>query len=65
MTLDEAKAILGTSIQPNGNVEELGQYMQYYVGSETMCLDADFSADELEALAVYMRATAKPGAEQP
>jgi len=60
MTLDEAKSILGASIQPNGNVEAIGHYMQYYVGHTTMCLDDDFSADELEALAVYMRATAEP-----
>jgi hypothetical protein len=60
MTLDEAKNILGDSIQPNGNVEELRQYKQYYSGDTTICLDADFSADELEALAIYMRATAKP-----
>ena len=59
MTLDEAKQILGDSIKPNGNIEELGQYMQYYVRDSTICLDADFSADELEAIAVYMRATAK------
>jgi hypothetical protein len=63
MTLDEAKKILGDSLKQDGSVYELGQYMCYSPGDETVCLDADFSADDLEALVVYMRATAKPGAE--
>ncbi len=56
MTLDEAKKILGDSIQPNGSIEELGQYMFYIPKASTICLDADFTADELEAIVVFMRA---------
>jgi len=59
MTLKEAKKIIGTSLKPDGSVHELGQYMYYRPGDLTACLDADFSADDLEALAVYMRSTQK------
>jgi hypothetical protein len=61
MTLEEAKKALGDSLKPDGSVYELGQYMCYSPGDKTVCLDADFNADELEALVVYMRATTNPG----
>jgi hypothetical protein len=57
MTLEEAKKILNTDVQSNGSLYCLGRYLEFNPKfPETATLDADFTADELEAIAVYMRA---------
>lgn len=57
MTLEEARAILGVAVQPDGSLDALGHYMEWKPGDKTIILDDDFTADELEAMAVHMRAT--------
>jgi len=55
MDEQKARAILGTDVQPDGSLYCLGRYLNYVLGDETACLDADFTADELEAIAWWMR----------
>jgi hypothetical protein len=57
MTVDEARVILGDDVKPDGSLSCIGRYLYWKPGDETATLDADFSADELEAIAVLMRAT--------
>lgn len=55
--MDEAKAraILNTDVRSDGSLYCLGRYLSYTPGDSTACLDADFTADELEAIAWWMR----------
>lgn len=57
MAVDEQKAreILGDDIQPDGSLYCLGRYLAWSHGDDTVTLDAKFSADELEAIAYWMR----------
>lgn len=57
MTLDEARKILGSQIGESGDLNESVPHLFYGNGDETACLDGDFSADDLEAIAVFMRAS--------
>lgn len=59
MTLDEAKEYLADEIQPDGSLYDLGWYLYFVVGDERATLDGAFSADDLEAIAAYMRAHPK------
>lgn len=55
--MDEAKAreILKTAIQPDGGLHDRGQYLAWIPGKKLATLDAEFDADELEAIAWWMR----------
>lgn len=59
MTMDEGKArqILSGDIQPDGNLFNLGWYLDWEVGDANATLDGKFSADDLEAIAWWMRNT--------
>lgn len=65
MTLDEARQHLAGSIDSrDGRLFSLGWYLSWFPGDEYACLDGDFTADDLEAIAVNMRATAVPMEKQ-
>ena len=55
MSLDEAKVILKDSINDDGGLFNLGHYIAWERGEGEVTLDCRFTADELEAIAVYMR----------
>lgn len=55
MTFDEAKAYLGDTVTHAGNLYELGWYLAWNKTEGFAVLDGEFSADDLEAIAVYMR----------
>lgn len=55
MTLDRAKVILKNAIAPDGGLTNLCWYIGWTPGYLNATLDGSFSADELEAIAVYMR----------
>lgn len=55
MTEAEVREILGSDIKPNGNLACTGRYLYWQFGHDFACLDADFSADELEAIAWWMK----------
>ena len=65
MTLEEAKKILEPVLEANGrlswslekNVDYQFGFVSYFPGDDSAALDGTFTADELEAIAVYMRAT--------
>ena len=50
-----ARKILAESIQPDKSLHEGTQYLHWNVGDNHATLDAEFSADELEAIAWWMR----------
>jgi hypothetical protein len=55
--MDETRAleILGDTISKDGGLYNLGHYTAWNPGSETATLDCEFTADELEAIAWWMR----------
>lgn len=59
MTFEEAGIYLADAVQPDGNLYQLGWYLQYDAGLDTATLDGEFSADDLEAIAAYMRGSLK------
>ena len=63
--MDEKKArqILQEWIRPDNTLFDLHQYLSWSVGSVDAVLDGPFSADELEAIAWWMRNTKKEGEE--
>jgi len=56
MTEQKAKALLKEMILPNGDIYGLGRYASWQVSHpETARLDGDFNAEELAALAWWMK----------
>lgn len=56
MSVEAAKKRLKAFIQKDGGLYDLGWYLSYTPGSnDTATLDGYFTADDLEAIAVYMR----------
>lgn len=55
MTVEEAQRILGDWIQSDGGLYCLGQYVAWTPPNDSVTLDSAFTADELEAIAVWMR----------
>lgn len=56
MTEERVHSILGDDIKPDGRLYCLGRYLAWSPEHpETACLDADFSALELEAIAWWMK----------
>lgn len=56
MNIDEARIILADEIMPEGGLFSLGWYLSWKVGKEDAVLDGQFTADQLEAIALVMRA---------
>lgn len=55
MDKEKAREILGSSIWPDGNLHGDRDYLDWKAGDNTACLDGHFGADELEAIAWWMR----------
>jgi hypothetical protein len=58
MTYLEAVAILvkrGVNVRYGENLYSLGWYLSWHEGDELATLDGDFTAQELQAIAVYMQ----------
>lgn len=61
MDLTEASNILGNTIQSDNNLYNLRGYVSWDKGDETITLDGQFTADELEAMAIWIRAPMEEG----
>jgi len=67
MTLDEAKLAIETLqwnyepyrgkpvLQPDGSIDARKQWAEWFPGDYKATLDGEFTADQLEAIAVLMR----------
>lgn len=53
---EQARAHLAEEIQPDGGLHNLGWYLSWHRGESTATLDGVFTADDLEAIATWMRA---------
>ena len=55
--MDEQKAreILGNKVKPGNLLYHLAPYISLNTRDKQICLDGDFTADELEALAWWIR----------
>ena len=58
-----AREILGEWIEPSDDLYDLHQYLNWEIGDSNATLDGLFNADELEAIAWWMRNTKKEGEE--
>ncbi len=50
-----ARQILETTIQPDNGLHDLCWYLNWFPGHEEVTLDGGFNADDLEAIAWWMR----------
>ena len=55
MNEEKAREILGDTINSDGSLFCLDHYIVWNVGDMVVTLDCQFNADELEALAWWMR----------
>ena len=55
MTKEKAIEILGDMIQSDGSLFDLGHYVSWKVGDKEVTLDCQFDADEIEAIAWWMK----------
>lgn len=55
MNRKKAIKILGNTITKDGELYNLGHYIDWSKGDDTVCLDCRFDADELEAIAWWIR----------
>ena len=55
MNKTTAKTILGDSLQPNGEIYNLGHYMYWNPTKAKITLDCQFSLEELEAIVWVMK----------
>ncbi len=57
LPMNEAKAreILGDIVQADNTLDSLVEYVDWPLNASTICLDGDFTADELEAFSCWMR----------
>jgi len=55
MNEEKARAILGEAVRHNDCLYNLGHYISWTPRDAQVVLDDDFSADELEAIAWWMR----------
>lgn len=60
MNEQRAREILGNTIQSDGSLREGQQYTYWKPGESNVTLDSDFTADELEAIAWWMRNAPTP-----
>lgn len=59
MTLYDARKILGDAIMPDGGLSRAVPFVGYAIHSPTVTLDGEFKAEELEAIAVWMKSLAR------
>jgi len=57
MNISQVKEMLKSEITPDGNLSSAGWYLYYCKADKRATLDGEFTADQLEAVAVYMRNT--------
>jgi len=55
MDKNKARKILAGTILANGDLDSLDWYLSWEVGEENATLDGVFNAEELEAIAWWMR----------
>ena len=55
MNREEAEKILADCIKSDGTLYNLGAYLSWSLSYEEATLDGEFSADQLEAIAWWMR----------
>jgi len=55
MDEDKAREILGDSIQPDDSLFSCGWYVQWRKHNSTAVLHGEFDAEDLEAIAWWMR----------
>jgi hypothetical protein len=56
MTEEDARAVLGESVQPDGTLDNLSLYLYYDPAVRpTATLDGEFTIQDLEAIACWMR----------
>jgi hypothetical protein len=55
MNEEKARKILNDAIEENGDLGNGFQYVEWSVGDKDVILDGWFTADELEAIAWWMR----------
>lgn len=60
MTEERARTILGDTIQADGGLYCLGHYTAWTPGDKEACLDCNFAAEELEAIAFWMKNAPTP-----
>jgi len=64
MDRKQANKILGDKIKdPDGSLYSLKEYLRWKVGDKKASLDGNFTADDLEAIAWWMRKGNSPGEE--
>jgi len=64
MTEDDVRKILDPNVfAEDGGLFDLGWYLGWNKGNKTACLDGDFTADELEAIAWWMKNKKSPSHE--
>lgn len=61
MDAKAAHDVVAPWITPDGGLQGDGEYLSWQPGDETACLDGHFTADQLEAIAAYMRASESGG----
>ena len=54
MTEEQARKILGETIRPNNSLSNVECYVDWW-GCDTVTLDDHFTADQLEAIAWWMK----------
>ena len=64
MNEGKARKILGDDIQKDGGLYSLGWYLSWSPDRDIACLDGEFSTDDLEAIAWWMRNKAAPSPTQ-
>lgn len=55
MEFEEASKILGEAIEKNGNLYSANPYIIWGITGDQVTLDGEFTAQELEAIAYWMR----------
>jgi hypothetical protein len=55
MSTEDAEEAVAKCIQSDGGLFNLGWYLSYKPGNDEAVLDGRFTADELVAIAAYMR----------
>ena len=64
MNEGKARKILDDDIQKDGGLYSLGWYLSWSPDRDIACLDGEFSTDDLEAIAWWMRNKAAPSPTQ-
>lgn len=50
----EVRRVLGSAIQENGDLYDLGWYLGWVVGKEEIVLDGRFTVSDLKAICYYV-----------